>query len=701
VAAARLSPGWPKGNSIFIFTALTLTALLGSLTASAQTAAVVPEGAGGAVGLSAPAGDIMDLPLEALMSLQITSVSKKEQCLNDAATAIYILTSEDLRRSGATSIPEALRVVPGLHVARIDANKWAISARGFNDRFANKMQVVVDGRSVYTQLSSGVFWETLDIPFALIDRIEVIRGTGASIWGANAVNGVINIITKSAKEANGTHLEAGLGTDERGWAQGIHHWDLGRGAHLRVHGLWADRTKGRSEGELRVDDSWQTGHGGVRFDWTRGPAEQVTFVADVHRLRLGTDAYIPSLTPPYRTRARGQDPFDGQSAMVRWSRAYAGRGELTVQSYVHHYRFDFRNLSDHQASTFDLELANRLTVASDHETMVGAEFRSVRDETDSSMVVSLDPARSRTDLASGFVQHEARFLDARAVATLGARFEHYGVSHWEVQPNARLLCHLTERQTVWAAVSRAVRTPSRADRSIRYIAAVVPPDPSAPGAPAVVVRVEGNPAIDAEKVRAFDAGYRSQISSRFLGEITVFDYDYRDLRSGTYGDPGVTVINGSTFLVVPSSVGNDAKGHTSGFEVLADWRPSRRWRLTGALSHLVQKEELTTAGSTGAFAPVKDTAPAYIWTLRSLWTPARKVELDCQLRQVSAIVGYDIPSYLVTDVRVGYEIRRGIRGAVIGRNLLSGPHREFVPGYVSSIPTEVTPGLGLQVEWNP
>lgn len=641
----------------------------------------------------------MDLPLEALMSLQITSASKKAQPLNDAATAIYVLTPEDLRRSGTASIPEALRMVPGLHVARIDANKWAISARGFNDRFANKMQVMVDGRSVYTQLSSGVFWETLDLPFALIDRIEVIRGTGASMWGANAVNGVINIITKSAGETGGTHLEAGLGSDERGSVQGIHHWDLGHGAHLRVHGLYADRAKGRSEGKPRIDDSWRTGHGGVRFDWSRRPGEQLTFTGDVHRLRLGTDAYIPALASPYLEHVRGQDPFDGQSAMVRWSRSYAGRGEFTAQSYLHHYRFDFRNLSDHQASTFDLELVNRSTIAGGHETIFGAEFRSVRDRTGSSMVVSLSPARSTTNLASGFVQHEARFFDARTVATLGSRIERYAASDWEIQPNARLLHHLTQRHTVWAAVSRAVRTPSRADRSIRYVATVIPPDPATPGAVAIVVRVEGNPAFGAEKVRAIDAGYRTQIASGFLGEFTVFDYDYRDLRAGTYGDPAVTVVDGTAFMVVPSSVGNSAKGHTSGFEAVADWRASTRWRLTGTLSHLVQREELTTAGASGAYPPVQGTAPAYIWTLRSLWTPARKVELDCQLRHVSAIAGYDIASYGVADLRLGYEIRPGLRGTAVGRNLLHGPHREFVPGYVSSIPTAASPGFGLQVEW--
>jgi iron complex outermembrane receptor protein len=347
-----------------------------------------------------------------------------------------------------------------------------------------------------------------------------------------------------------------------------------------------------------------------------------------------------------------------------------------------------------------MELVNRLTVANGHETMLGAGFRSVHDDADSTLVASLSPASNRMNLASCYVQHEARLLGSRAVATLGSRFEHYRVSGWEVLPNARLLYRLADRHAVWGAASWAATTPSRGDESVRYLAAVVPPDPRTPGAPATLVRLAGNPAIRTERVRAFDAGYRSQIAPSVLFELTAFDCRYSNLRSAVLGDPRVTMIDGMPFVQVSATMGNDHEGHTSGFEMLADWRVSGQWHLTGSLSHLTQ-DVRGEAGVIDVFAPVNESEPAYIWALRSLWVPTPRAELDCQLHHVSEMDGRDIPSYLVANIRLGYALSHGFRGAVIGRNLLEGPHREFGQAFVTTLPTKVKPSVGLQVEWHP
>src|ERR1700730_2447096 len=453
------------------------------------------------------APDVSALSMEDLMNVQVTSVSKRTQKVADAAAAIFVITQEDLRRSGATSIPEALRLVPGLEVARIDENKWAIGSRGFNGRFDNKLLVLIDGRSVYTPLFSGVYWNVQDVMLEDIDRIEVIRGPGATLWGANAVNGVINIITKKAKATQGGLVTAGGGTEERGSGSARYGSKFGNNTHYRVYGKYFDWGPSNYANGATANDGWNALRGGFRADWAPSGPNSLTFEGDLYRSNYNETVTVPSLSAPYSNTFPNNGVYSGGNILGRWNHATEA-GSMSLQMYYDHTTtVDNSLFVDHQ-NTFDIDFQDGFHVGDSHQIVLGLGYRSVRDRNEPSFTVSLMPNHVSLNLFSAFMQDEISLVDNRLKLTLGSKFEHNTFTRFEIEPNARLLWTLSPNQSVRTSCSRAGPDPALTEEGLRLNSAVIPP--GAPGNrspfPAVLA-VLGNPQFNSEDLLAYELGY--------------------------------------------------------------------------------------------------------------------------------------------------------------------------------------------------
>src|SRR3981081_1973386 len=530
--------------------------------------------------------DVTKLSMEDLMNMQVTSVSKRTQKLADAAAAVFVITQEDIRRSGATSIPEALRMVPGLQVARIDENKWAISSRGFNGRFANKLLVLIDGRSVYTPLFSGVYWNIQDVMLEDVDRIEVIRGPGATLWGANAVNGVINIITKSAKSTQSALVSAGGGTETRGSGD-IRYGGMLKGPYYRAYAKYfnvgpsTDPFTGR-----RADDKWDAVRAGFRTDWPPAGSDSLTVQGDMHRSGYGETLTVPTLDAPYSSTFPNKGSISGGNLLGRWNHAFAN-SSTSLQMYYDRTNITENSLfTDHQ-DIFDIDFQHTFHASESQEVVWGLGYRSSHDGNNSSSVVSLQPNKLTLNQFSAFGQDEISLFDKRLRVTLGSKFEHNGFTGFEVQPNARLLWTVTRNQSVWTAVSRAVRTPALTEEGLRLNSAVVPPGtPQTPSPFPALIAVFGSHQFKSEYLLAYEAGYRAQVTSNFSADIAAFYNHYTHLRTAEPGTPFLEVNPAPGHLVVPFVAGNKMSGGTYGTELFADWRVLPKWRLLSSYSYL-------------------------------------------------------------------------------------------------------------------
>src|SRR6266436_587699 len=382
--------------------------------------------------------DVTAITLEDLMDLQVTSVSKRAQKLADAAAAIFVITQEDIRRSGATSIPEALRLVPGLEVARIDENKWAIGSRGFNGRFDNKLLVLIDGRSVYTPLFSGVYWNIQDVMLEDLDRIEVIRGPGATLWGANAVDGVINIITKPAASTQSTIITAGGGTEERG-AGGVRYGSkIGDSTHYRIYGKYFDWGPSNYITGGTAHDAWDAVRGGFRADWTPAGSNSLTIQGDMYRSNYDETLNVPTLSSPYSNTFANNGVYSGGNVLARWNHTTEG-GSMSLQAdYDNTTTVDHSLFEDHQ-NIFDIDFQDGFHAGNHQQIVWGVGYRSILDHNDSSSTVSLQPSRVNLNQFSTFLQDEISLVDNRLRLTVGSKLEHNTFTGFEVEPNARLL----------------------------------------------------------------------------------------------------------------------------------------------------------------------------------------------------------------------------------------------------------------------
>jgi iron complex outermembrane receptor protein len=643
--------------------------------------------------------DVTAISLEDLMNLQVTSVSKRAQKLADAAAAIFVITQDDIRRSGSASIPEALRMVPGLEVARIDENKWAIGSRGFNGRFDNKLLVLIDGRSVYTPLFSGVYWNVQDVMLEDVDRIEVIRGPGATLWGANAVDGVINIITKSAKLTQGAIVTAEGGNEEETAESARYGGKAGNNVYYRAYTKYSDWEPSVDPTGANASDGWHTIRGGFRVDSTPSKADSLTVQGDLYRTNYDETLNIPSLTAPYSTTFPNDGNYSGGNILGHWNHAFS-RSSTSLQMYYDNTNTIDNSLFKDHERVYDIDFQHDLHIGESQELVWGLGYRSIQDNNDSSSTVSLQPNQSRQNQYSGFVQDEVSLFDRRLRVTLGSKFEHNDFTGFEVEPNIRFVGVISKNQSVWAAISRAVRTPALTEEGLRLNEAVVPPGTPPFNSPLPAVEaIYGSNQFKSEDLVAYEVGYRVQATSTFSADIAIFYNNYTNLRSAEPGTPFVEGSPAPTDVVIPFVASNKMGGGTYGAELFADWKVVPIWRLMGSYSYL----QMDIRKNADSLDPTPDNpdgaSPRNQWYVSSSLDLPKHLEQDLTLRYVDPLPSLSIPSYYSLDARLGWKPLASLELSVAGQNLLNNQHLEFIPEFINTIPTKVSRTFRATITW--
>jgi iron complex outermembrane recepter protein len=639
---------------------------------------------------------LVDLGIEELLNLEITSVSRKQTRLNNSAAAVAVLTQEDIRRLGATSIPEALRAVPGMQVARINANAWAITARGFNNQFANKLLVMVDGRTVYTPTFAGVYWDVQDMVLQDLEQIEIIRGPGATLWGANAVNGVINIISKSAKDTQGGLVSGGYGTEDRPGVSARYGGQLATNLFYRVYVKYFNREGFEDRVGQSMGDDWNMAQGGFRFDWEAAPADTFTLQGDYYGGETGETVAKTAALPVTAVDLDVASPKRGGNILGRWTHRFSDESEFRLQTYYDYYTrkhafgggavaagADFLTADGTWESrdTWDLDLQQHFQLLPWNDVVIGAGIRHSRDTLDSRGTEIIPaPAQAEETLYSAFVQDDITVLPEVLHLTLGTKLEHNDMTGFEVEPSGKLLWTPTTRQAVWASVSRAVRTPSRLERDARVnLTSGQLPD----GTP-FQIPYFGDPNLESEKQLAYEIGYRIEPTRRLSFDVACFYNDYEFIYPAqTPSQLEPTPV--PHLLLQPYVARNGLEAHTCGTELLVQWLATDRWRLTAGYSYLK---------ITGPGARLLQSDPEHQFQLRSTlelgagWETHVAWYYVDRITAAGAATSMDIPAYFRLDLGVAWRVNQHVELSLWGQNLLDDSHPEFA-GYKTTRVAEV------------
>ncbi len=631
--------------------------------------------------------DYFTLDLESLMRVEVISASKKPEAANEVASAIFVITQEDIKRLGATNIPEMLRVVPGLQVAQIDSNKWAITSRGFNNQYANDLLVLIDGRTVYTPVFSGVYWDVQDTLMEDIERIEVIRGPGGTVWGSNAVNGVINIITRSAANTQGTYASVTFGNEERGAIEVRQGGKIGEHTSYRVYAKAKIQDETTIPGGGDRGDGWSREQAGFRVDAEPTPQKKLTVQGDIYHGETESVFIRPSTTSTgFVTNEPSEDTIAGGNVLVRLEQDLGDAGIMTLQSYFDHAR---RNelLFGQVISTYDMELQHVFKPADRHETVWGAGYRYIQDSADNNALVFFESDSTSFQLWNAFMQHEWEAVEDTLFLTLGSKFEHNDYTGFEYQPSAKMLWKASDTHTLWGSVARAVRIPSRVSDGVRAARSAFPANTVGPGTPAGFVRITGSEALDAERLIAYEMGYRASFDRDMSLDIAAFYNDYASLFTLEQG----ASFTENGFSILPLTFANRSRGYSVGVETTAKWQVSPKWQLSGSYAwHRISID--TQAGSTDTTQENNETnSPKHQFTLRSSAELGSEVFMDNTLYFVDNIQadGFTsslaVPDYWRLDTRLSWKPNAHMTLEAIGQNLLDDKHVEFTsPFYMNA-----------------
>jgi iron complex outermembrane recepter protein len=603
--------------------------------------------------------NLADLSLEQLGDIEVTSVSRRAERLLDAAASIYVITADDIRRSGAVTLPEALRLAPNLQIARVNSANYAITARGFNNSLGNKLLVLIDGRTVYTPLFSGVFWDSQEVLLQDVERIEVISGPGATLWGANAVNGVINVITRPSGATQGGLLAATAASDQRAGAL-RYGGALGADGSYRVYARRVRVDNTIDAAHLRQTDAWDSQQAGFRADW--GDAERgFTLQGDGYR---GESEWRPF----------GPIEVSGHNVIARWNHTLDGGSHWRVQAWFDHTQRDDPVLFHDRMDVADLEFQHSVPLAS-HTLVWGGGYRQARDRVEKGLLATFIPSRRTLHWSNLFVQDEVKLSD-RVQATVGLKLDRNTYTGVEVLPTLRLAWKTAPDHMIWAAASRAVRAPSRIDKEFFF-----------PSAPPYLIR--GGPDFVSEVSNVFELGFRGQESDAFSWSVTAFHHRHDKLRSGQ------PATSGGGFFVV-----NLTEGTTSGVEAWATLRVSERLRLSAGLVELRQHLRQKPGGRDPEGTTDLGNDPRHQAQLRGTWQLAPRHEIDLAARAVSRLPSPVIPGYAVLDAGYRWQVSSRVDVAVRVRNLFDARHSEFEPGTLSRLSEFGREGsVDLELRW--
>jgi len=614
---------------------------------------------------------LTDYSLEQLMnmSVEVSSAARKPQKLEDTADPVHVITRQDIRRSGMTSIPELLRMVPGMQVAQIDGGTWAISSRGFNAKNSDNLLVMLDGRVLQTPSFTGVNWDMQDVVLEDVERIEVIRGPGGALWGANAVTGIINIITLPAASTQGGMVSGGAGNYGH---QGVARLGgkLGETGHFRIYAKDAAQNNFKQASGAEAHDRHDLRSAGFRTDWDMSGGNSLTVQGDTYTGGSDHTGTLTSLTPPYSTPTGYTIDLTGSNLLARWKSALSVTDEWALQFYYDTYERSYFNLGE-QRDTYDLDFQRHLLWGKRHDIVWGAGYRQTADRMDNTFTVSYTPANRTDSVISAFLQDEIALGhdsggDNNLHLIVGSRFERNDYTGFEVQPNLRLRWKIDGRQTAWAAISRAVHTPSRTDTDGQVVSVV--------RAGPIVMRLQNNPAIQSERVVTSEAGYRSQITERLQTDIAVFYSRHRNLmtieREANFAEAGYTVS--------PMVFYNRASATTRGLEWSGSWQPADRWQFKAAWSWLNMDIRRDANSTDTSIETEVGRSPKNQFQFHALHSPADSVDLGASLYYVDSLPSLNIPAYARLDARIGWRIGRDLELSLTGQNLLDPSHAEFL-----------------------
>lgn len=636
--------------------------------------------------------DLSRMSLEQLGSVEVVTQNKEFTDVWHTPSAIYVLTGDDIRRSGATSVPDALRLIPGVSVARVSGDRnWVVAIRGLGDQYSKYVEVLIDGRTIYSPLFGGVFWTINNVMLEDIDRIEVIRGPGGTIWGPNAVNGVINIITKSAAETQGSLVSVGGGNVD----YNTDDLRLGRrNKYFSYRGYAFGFIRGpehHAAGQLEYDDS-KLGQVGFRMD-RHTHRDDLTVQGDGYLSRLGDALTISTYTPP--SVGISYDPTDasGGNLLGRWRRRFAGGGDIYLQGFwSHDYRLgpNFGETRD----MFDVDFLHRTPATHRQQLTYGAGIRISPSRTKmTTPTIVFTPAHKTWSIYSGFLQDQVDLLPKRLTLTVGAKLQHDNYTGFEYQPNGRLLWTPAEHATVWAAVSRAVRTPDRVDEDIRVdLLAFTQPQPA-------YARIVGNNGLRAERVVTYEGGTRFLLGRSVYTDVAVFHNSYGELLAlgaPTVGPGQPPLPPGS--LLVGFQYKNGIRGSTSGFEVAPDFRVTPWWQVKASFSYLrfnlTAKPDLRNMQT---LTLLHGSSPNNQGSIQSLIDLPKRFEFDQTVRYVSALPAQNVKAYVTGNARLGWKPMDGLELSVTGENLFQPHHAEF--GIEPAPNVEIKRSVYAKVVW--
>lgn len=635
--------------------------------------------------------------LEDLATVDVSILGKKAQKLVDVPAAVYILTAKQISQSGATNIPDLLRLVPGLHVAQLDANKWVVSSRGFSSRITNKLLVMIDGRSVYSPLFGGVTWDQQNLMLEDIKQIEVIRGPGSSAWGANAVNGVINIISKHSRDTQGSLVSTLVGSEKTIVS-------LRQGGKLSDTGSYRVYAKHREHDDsvfldgTDATDGWNDVQLGFRMDWQLAKNEQLTFQGDLYEGDLSERLSVPSLDTPAFTRIQ-EDNIDisGFNVLARWTKKYAKGVSNELQMYFDHTERSQWIVED-ERDIFDIDYKHSFEAVGKHALMLGAGYRYTHDSLPtgdffSGQVRLFTPENKSDHLFSAFIQDDITLQDDKWWLTLGTKIEQNQYTGIEFQPSMRLRWSLTDRQLLWGSVSRSVRTPSRAETDSFVLLDVI-----SAGPPPIGLALQGSRDLDSESLTALELGYRYHLNQQFIVDVALFYQDYDKLIS--YDQAGLTPAPEPTpALAQLAIIGNKMEGASYGVEVTTVWTPNAKFNLTANYSYLELDISPKNSSTDISSESQEGLSPQHQFNISSNYQLNDKVKLNLIGRYVGELSESNIDSYAEIDSSIQWQLSDTVNLAVVARNLLNDKHQEAKPSVFPTAETEVEREIFIKLDW--